>query len=101
MAEQYISIIIFAVLAFTFFRGKGGWLIAGYNTMTNEEKEKYDYKRLCRVMGCCMAVIDALLIISCALGEKVTDTAENILSISGIVIVILTVILANTICRKK
>lgn len=101
MVEKYIIIIVFAVLAFIFFSGKGSWLIAGYNTMSDEEREKYNYKRLCRVMGCCMIVIDVLLIISCVIGEKVTDNVENIFSILGIVNVILTVILANTICRKK
>lgn len=101
MVMKYISIVLFAVLAIVFFCGKGGWLIAGYNTMSDNDKEKYNYKKLCRVMGGCMAVIDVLLIISCAIGEKASNTLENVFSVLGIVVVILAVILANTICRKK
>ena len=35
-------IAIFLVLAILLLRGKGASLIAGYNTMTKEEKEKYE-----------------------------------------------------------
>lgn len=31
--------------------GKGSWLIAGYNTASKKEKEKYDEKKLCRAVG--------------------------------------------------
>ena len=42
---QYIPAIIFAVLltaiALLFSKGKGLWLIAGFNTMTSEERKEY------------------------------------------------------------
>ncbi len=88
MVAQYILIVLFTVLAFVFLAGKGGWFIAGYNTMSDEDRQK------------CIAV-DILLIISCIIGERATDNAKNIFAVLGIVIAILTVILANTICRKK
>lgn len=31
--------------------GKGASLVAGYNTLSTEEKAKYDEKRLCKFMG--------------------------------------------------
>lgn len=101
MVTQYILIVLFAILAFVFWTGKGGWFIAGYNTMSDKDKQKYNYKRLCKVMGCCMIAVDVLFIISCIIGERATDSTKNIFAILGIVIAILTVILANTICRKK
>ena len=42
---------MFITLSVLFFMGKGKNLIAGYNTMSKEEKEKYDEKKLCKSMG--------------------------------------------------
>jgi len=33
------------------FSGRGGFLIAGFNTLTPEERAKYDQKALCRFVG--------------------------------------------------
>ena len=43
--------VMFITLSVLFFMGKGKNLIAGYNTMSKEEKEKYDEKKLLRSMG--------------------------------------------------
>ena len=39
------------LLGLVFSRGKGAFLIAGYNTAPKREKEKYDEQALCRFMG--------------------------------------------------
>jgi len=39
------------VIAICLLKGKGSFLIAGYNTMATTEKEKYDTKALCRFLG--------------------------------------------------
>ena len=44
-------IALFIVLGLVFSRGKGAFLIAGYNTASKAEKVKYDEKVLCRFMG--------------------------------------------------
>lgn len=44
-------IALFLVLGLIFSRGKGAFLIAGYNTASKAEKAKYDEKALCRFMG--------------------------------------------------
>ena len=44
-------IVLFLVLGLTFSRGKGAFLIAGYNTASKAEKARYDEKALCRFMG--------------------------------------------------
>lgn len=36
--------ILFALLSGVLLSGRGGFLIAGYNTASKEEKEKYDEK---------------------------------------------------------
>ena len=50
MIASIITLVIgllFLVMGIVLFCGKGSWLIAGYNTMSPQEKEKYDEKKLC------------------------------------------------------
>ncbi len=42
---------LFLILGIVLWRGKGAWLIAGYNTSSKEEKAKYDEKALCRFVA--------------------------------------------------
>lgn|SRR5699024_9264841 len=44
-------IALFVVLGIFLLNGKGSFLIAGYNTMSPEDKEKYDTVRLTKFMG--------------------------------------------------
>ena len=65
-------IVLFLVLALVFFRGKGAWLIAGYNTSSAYEKRHTDEKKLCRFMGVLMLVLAACwipVLLSAALGS--------------------------------
>ena len=43
-----VVIALFAVLSVLFLLGKGSWLIAGYNTASEKEKQQYYKRRLCR-----------------------------------------------------
>lgn len=52
MNVAYVGMLLFlALLSIPFLLGKGAFLIAGYNTMTPEEKEKVDAPALCRFVG--------------------------------------------------
>ena len=42
---------VVAVVGIVILAGKGDWLIAGYNTSSPEEREKYDIRRLRLLMG--------------------------------------------------
>ena len=66
----WVVFAIFLILSVVFLLGKGGFLIAGYNTMTAEEKQKYDEKKLCRIVGGGMLII-AVLIAVMGIGEDV------------------------------
>ncbi|WP_110111818.1 DUF3784 domain-containing protein [Bacillus sp. CGMCC 1.16541] len=48
---NFIILIPFLVFAIMLLRGKGAFLIAGYNTKSAEEKAKYDEVALCKFMG--------------------------------------------------
>ena len=41
----------FVILAIFLLNGKGAFLIAGYNTMSNDKKAQYDQLKLCRFAG--------------------------------------------------
>ena len=45
------AVVLLAALGLAFSLGKGAFLIAGYNTASQEEKARYDKKALCRFMG--------------------------------------------------
>lgn len=63
-----IFIGLFVFLGVIFSMGKGAFLIAGVNTMSKEEKAKYNIPALCKFMGKFMFVI-AFSILLFALGE--------------------------------
>ncbi len=47
----FIIGLLIIIIALVLHTGKGSFLIAGYNTLSREEKDKYDSKKLCRFMG--------------------------------------------------
>ncbi len=51
MIISILIIVIFVILGIFLYNGKGSFLIAGYNTLPKEEKEKYDEKALIKFMG--------------------------------------------------
>lgn len=46
-----IILIPFLIFAIVLSREKGAFLIAGYNTLSAQEKAKYDEEALCKFMG--------------------------------------------------
>lgn len=84
-----------------FSMGKGAFLIAGYNTMSEEEKGKYDTIALCKFMGKMMFALSFSMIF-----WILSDLLQaNWLFIVGLVlffgIVLFLVIYANTGNRFK
>lgn len=53
--------VIFIAIGILFLNNKCSWLISGYNTMSKEEKERYDEKVLYKFMANFMFVIAACL----------------------------------------
>lgn len=97
---EYAMVLILTILTIIFWSGKGSCLIAGYNIMNDKEKQKYNRKKLNRVMAYCLGSVDILIIISWIIGKEAMENLENIFSAIVVFIVILTIVLANTICRK-
>lgn len=58
-----IIVVSFVVLGIVFLRGKGAFLIAGYNTSSQAQKDKTDEKALCKAVGKVMFVLAACWIL--------------------------------------
>ena len=58
-----IIVGVFIILGIVFLKGKGSFLIAGYNTASKAEKEKTDEKKLCRYMGILMLLLAACFLV--------------------------------------
>lgn len=96
----WVGFIFLAIISLILLSGHGANLIAGYNTASEEEKSKYNTKKLCRIVGAGMGVI-TLLILVMAIGEAVLPAAFVYIFLFIIVAdCILVIILANTICKK-
>jgi drug/metabolite transporter (DMT)-like permease len=58
--------VVFVLLGILFLRGKGSFLIAGYNTASKAEKEKIDEKKLCNYTGKLMLVLAGCFLLMAA-----------------------------------
>lgn len=100
---EWIIWIVFALLAvisILLLSGHGENLIAGYNTASKEDRNKYDAKKLCRVTGAGMAVI-TLMVLIMAVWENVLPASFVKLFIAvTFADCIIIIVLSNTICRK-
>lgn len=96
----YVIFGIFAIFSIVLISGHGGSFIAGYNTASENEKRKYNEKRLCRTLGLGIAVI-AILLLVMGLFENVLPAFFAYIAMAIILIVVVTIIaLINTICKK-
>ncbi len=70
---HFLIIAVLAVLGLVFRKGKGTFLIAGYNTASKAAKEKIDEKELCRYMSRLMFVLAGcwLIIAACEIFGKI------------------------------
>ena len=99
MIPSIVFSILFIVLAIILLMGKGDMLIAGYNTASEEERNKVDIKRL-RIVMVILMVITAVF---CAILPLIGNNKTSQLAAAGIfiAITIVGIIVANTWAKKK
>lgn len=98
---QLIIVAVFIILGIVFFKGKGKFLIAGYNTASREEQDKYDEKALCCFMGKLMFACAGCFVVI-ALGNVLEQMALVWLGIILMILICIgAVIYANTGNRFK
>ena len=95
----FVIAALFIVLAVIFPMGKGDKLIAGYNTLSEEERKEVNIHRL-RIL---MAIISVISACYCILLSFIGEDLKSVLAatICLIIFTIILVILANTWAKKK
>ena len=57
MIVMVVMVVLFFVLGLLLRSGRGSFLIAGYNTASQKEKDTIDEKKLCRYTGNLMFIL--------------------------------------------
>lgn len=84
----WIVFALFLVLSLLFLSGHGAFLIGGYNTASDEEKGKYDEKRLCRLMGACMSFGTLSFLVLALLQDKLPAWALGVWIFATVLIMV-------------
>lgn len=92
---------VFALNAAILLSGRGSGLIAGFNMASQEVKDLYNVKKLCRVMGTGMAVIAVMLIVMAAFADRLPVWFAYVFLGVTLADAGLMVLLSNTVCKKK
>ena len=92
--------LLFAVISITLISGHGANLIAGYNTASREEKNRYDAKKLCRVVGIGMALIALMMFIMAIWQSVLPASFFTVFIVVTVIDCIVIIVLSNTICKK-
>ncbi len=96
----WVEFGIFLIISIVLLSGHGANLIAGYNTAADEEKSRYNTKKLCRVVGAGIMLITVMILIM-AIGEAVLPAAfATVFLVVTVIDCITIIVLANTICKK-
>ena len=103
-SPSWVLWLVFGLIAacsIVLLTGHGANLIAGFNTAGKEEKEQYDRKKMCRIVGAFLGVI-ALFILAMAIWNAVLPIAFAY-AFMGLTVIgsIVMAVLLNTVCKKK
>lgn len=100
---DWIIWVVFAIclaMSIVLISGHGAWLIAGYNTASKAERDKYDAKKLSRVTGIGMAVITVLIGVTGLLEDVLPASFAYVTLVIIAVVCVAIIVLGNTICKK-
>lgn len=96
----WMVFVIFAVISIACLTGHGKNLIAGFNTAGKEEQEKYDVKKLSRMVGIGMSVLTILILIMTIGLEILPASFVYIFLTVTFVDCIFMIVSANKLCKK-
>ena len=91
--------LLMVALAFVILKGWGDGLIAGYNTASKEEQEKYNIKRLRIVVAAMIMFVTAMILVAVTF-DDITGKTMDFLPVL-LIGVVAGIILANTWAKKK
>ena len=80
--------------------GWGDSLIAGYNTASKEEQQKYDIKRLRLVVALILFIVSIVILFPFFLGKEDNAMAHILTTVVCVIVAFIGLVLANTWCKK-
>ena len=92
---------LLVVFSLILLAGKGSCLIAGYNTSNREKKQKYNEKRLCRVVGAGMGILATIIGIATFYRFELPSSISWIIPWGILGTIVIVEVLASTICKRK
>ncbi len=96
----WVALALLVIMTIVLLSGKGSGLVAGFNTMSKEEQDQYDAKKLSRVVGYGFIIID-LMIFVMILGENVLPAWFAYVVVAVILLDVIGIILiGNFLCKK-
>ncbi|WP_138204112.1 DUF3784 domain-containing protein [Haloimpatiens lingqiaonensis] len=99
MTIAWIAAAICGIISIFLLCGKGSWLVAGYNTMSKEEKAQYDEKKVCRLTGILMLIITILIVILIQITEYGTrNNSQSIISNAALAFGFIVIVLCIVFC---
>ena len=95
--------VVMIALGVLLLMGKADRFIAGYNTANEEERKRINIKRLRLVVALCLWATTAVCVLVLPNLPKHEKPGSEVFILLGIIftVAIVTVILANTWCKKK
>ncbi len=97
----WFLVALLAAISILLLMGKGSFLIAGYNMLSKQEKQKYSEKRLCRVAGGGVSIITFMIGIGTAYRFEMPPAISWIIPWGIFGVVAIVSVLANTVCKAK
>ncbi len=94
----WLVVGILLLISIILLSGKGSFLIAGYNMASEEEKKRYNRKKLCRVMGSGFFIITLITGVNVFYEFEVPSFIHWLFPWGIFITIAIIAILANTIC---
>ena len=98
MTIKYIVAAILLITAIIILLGKGDMLMAGYNTASKKEREKFDVRKLRLITGILLIIFVPFCLL---INNNITKSWPYALDAIILVVIITAIVLANTWARKK
>lgn len=97
----WLVVVLLAVLSIALLMGKGSFLIAGFNTSSKQEKQKYNVRRLCYIMGGGFGIITIITGIVVFYEGELPNSIQWLVPWGLLSVIAVMIILGNTICKNK
>ena len=88
--------ILLIVISIALYFGKGSNMIAGYNDLSQVDKEKINRLRLCRMLAITLDITAIILILGAYSIISINDTM-----ILGVILLIVGAVLSNVVSKNK